>query len=86
MEKVFVLGFLSDPTDDTSSSDVLGVYKTKEEAQSVMRNDFNALKDEYEITDEEIESFDAKLYEGENDCSICHYGSYYEWNIYEFEI
>ena len=86
MEKVFVLGYLSDPTDDTSSSDVLGVYKTKEDAQSVMRNDFNALKDEYEITDEEIERFDAKLYEDEMTCTICHYGSYYEWNIYEFEI
>ena len=51
-----------------------------------MRNDFNALKDEYEITDEEIESFNAKLYEDDMTCTICHYGSYYEWNIYEFEI
>ena len=63
--KVFVLGYLSDPSDDTSSSDVIGVYKTKEEAQSVMRNDFNTSKDEYEITDEEIENFNAKLYEDE---------------------
>ena len=86
MEKVFVLGYLSDPTDDTSSSDVLGVYKTKEEAQSVMRNDFNTLKDEYEITDEEIDDYNVKLYEDGTQSSICHYGSYYEWNIYEFEI
>ena len=84
--KVYILQYLSDPTDDTSSSDVLGVYKTKEEAQSVMRNEFNTLKDEYEITEGEIKSFDVKLYEDDMTCTICYYGSYYEWNIYEFEI
>ena len=84
--KVFVLGYLSDPTDDTSSTDVIGVYKTKEMAQKVMRQNFLAEKDEYDITDEEIENFNVRLYEGENDCSICHYGSYYCWTIYEFEL
>lgn len=84
--KVFVLEYLDDPADDMSTSDVLGVCKTKEEAQSVMRNDFNAKKDEDGITDEEIKNFDAKLYEDDMACSIYHYGSFYKWNIYEFEI
>ena len=84
--KVYIVQYLSDPTDDTSSSEVLGVYKTKEEAQSVMRNEFNTLKDGYEITEGEIKSFDVTLYEDDMTCTICHYGSYYEWNIYEFEI
>jgi len=86
MERVFVLEFLSDPTDDTSSSDVLGVYKTKEEAQKVMKKEFDTLFKYLEIEDEEIEGFDVKLYEADTESSICHYGSYYEWNIYEFEI
>lgn len=84
--KVFVLGYLSDPTDDTSSSDVLGVYKTKEEAQKAMKKEFDALFKDLEIEDEEIADYNAKLYEDDTQSSICHYGSYYEWNIYEFEI
>lgn len=86
MERLFVLEYLSDPTDDTSSSDVLGVYKTKEEAQKVMKKEFDTLFEYLEIADEEIADYNAKLYEDDTQSSICHYGSYYEWKIYEFEI
>ena len=84
--KVFVLGYLSDPTDDTSSSDVLGAFKTEEEAQSAMRKELAAKKSEFEITDENIDLLYVKVYEGEYEASLCHYGSYYCWTIYEFEI
>ena len=86
MEKAFVLEYLSDPTDDTSSSDVLGVYKTKEEAQKVMKKEFDTLFEYLEISDEDISDYNAKLYEDDTQSSICHYGSYYCWTIYEFEI
>ena len=84
-KRVFVLGYLSDPTDDTSSSDVLGVFKTKEDAQKAMKEEFETAKDEHESEEEEIKNFDVKLFEGSTECSICHYGSYYEWTIYELE-
>ena len=84
--KVFVLGYLSDPTDDTSFADVLGVFKTKEEAQKAMKEEFDEAYKNHEIEEEEINDFNVKLYESENECSICHYGSFYCWTIYGFEL
>jgi hypothetical protein len=83
---VFVLAYLSDPTDDTSSNDVLGVFTNNDDARIAMKGYFNGMLEELDITDEEISDYNAKIYEGETDCSIYHYGSFYEWRIYQFEI
>lgn len=82
--KVFVLNYLSDPTDDTSWSDVLDVFKTMEEAKSAMKDALQEAIEDHEI--EKVDGINVKIYEGDTDCSLCDYGSYYYWQIYEFEL
>ena len=84
--KIYIVQYLGDPADDMSFAGINGVFKTLEEAQKCMTDNFETSKTEHEITEGEIKSFDVKLYEDDMTCSICHYGNYYEWNIYEFEI
>lgn len=84
--KVYIVQYLSDPADDMSFAGINGVFKTFEEAKKCMRDNFEDAKNEHEITEEEIESFEAKIYEDERECSIYHYGSFYSWEIYEYEI
>lgn len=84
--KVYVLSYLCDPTDDTSTHDVIMASKNKKDVQKAMKQELENAVQEHEVTEEEKQNFNAKIYEGENDCSLYHYGSYYEWRISEFEI
>lgn len=67
--KVFVLNYLFDPTDDTSCSDALGVFKTMEEAKAAMKDEFQESIVIHEI--EKVDGINVKIYEGDTDCSIC---------------
>ena len=83
--KVIVLNYLSDPADDMSFSDCR-CYTSKDDAQIIMKSEYKTQIEECEITDEDITSFNARLYESDYECSIYHYGSFYSWKIYEFEV
>ena len=83
--KVYIVQYLSDPADDMSFADCKH-YTSKDDAQIIMKSEYKTQMDELEITDEDITSFNAKLYESDYECSIYHYGSFYSWKIYEFEI
>ena len=84
--KVFVLNYLSDPADDMSTSDVLGVYKTKEEAQKEMKKSFMNKVLDLGIEEDEVNGFEVKFCETDDEYSIYHYGSFYKWRIYDSEI
>ena len=84
--KVYVLSYLCDPTDEMSANYVLMVSKNKKDVQKAMKQELENVVQSLEVTEEEKQNFNVKISEGENDCSLYHYGSYYEWKISEFEI
>ena len=51
-----------------------------------MKSEYKSQIEECEITDEDITSFNARLYESDYECSVYHYGSFYSWKIYEFDV
>lgn len=84
--KVYIVQYLADPADDISYAGINGVFKTLEKAKEVMKEDFNSRKEELEVTEEDIENYESRLCEEERNHSIFHYGSFYSWEIYEFEV
>ena len=85
--KVYTLSYLGDPSDDVSCGFVIGVYKSLEDAQAAMNEEFETAKIEHEIDENDLgHNFDIKISNGDYECSIYHFGSMYEWRISEFEI
>jgi undecaprenyl diphosphate synthase len=54
MEKVYVLEYLRDLAAEKPSAEVLGVFKSEEEAQEVMKQGFREIYDELNVTEEDI--------------------------------
>jgi hypothetical protein len=86
MKKVYVLEYLRDLAAEKPSANVLGVFKSEEEAQEVMKQGFREIYDELNVTEEDIASDNTEANECDKFCYIFYYNDYYEWHIYEFEI
>lgn len=90
--EIFVLNYLSDPSDEMSSAYVCGVFNDQSKADAALKEEFASaltdVMDAYDVESRERleEEPDVNIAESENECSIYYAGNYREYKITKWEV